>query len=1041
MAGTLRLAGHRNVGRRLAVTLLAVFSIAVDADAAKLPFQPYSVLQGLAHDRVLRIVSDSSGFLWFATAGGLSRFDGRTFTNYDVASGLEGPVVYDLLETRNGEYWATSYEGGIARLRPGANRFEKVLLPAGYTKRVSRLIEERSGRIWLAGIGLMIHDGAEPGVARKVSLPSLPGVRATPVVWDMTMGPEGSLWVATDSGVLRKSPDDTWTIVRVDEHNLNRGAYSIHPDRSGRIWVGFQGEVAVMVPPEASVREGDFIQPTFRCAENKGCANPSLPGQVRLMGAREGLSSGTVMDIIDDGSKSVWFVQLDRGLFRSDGQAIEDYSQDTGLRGRLLVHLGRDMSGRLWIGTFDGGALRLASTEIVAYGEADGLGYTRFATVSETTDGQIYVTESGIVYVLRGDRFETVLPAFTPPPSRRAQRFENAAVIQGTGGDWWLAARDGVYRTCPGVSVEQLSHAKPCRIYRYGKELPSYGYIARLWVVGDRVVLGFGDRIAIWNPKLDAFDTPLPPPVPALSSVRTVAADSTGALWLGCTNGLARVRDGKIDIPPAPSSLNAERSLLITAVDSRGALWVLSAFGDIYRAARPSDDAPTFERVEAPVARGGVIYTSLAEDRIGGVYLGTTRGVYFRDPLSASWRVYSAVDGLINDEIAEMHVDRTGGLWLTSQRGVARIVPEARPRRDVPPARIESVALSGTVVSNPWSQPSDKSSVVVEPELARLRVEFAANELLLRPLTYRFRLLGLDDAWIDAGNSRTANFGGLSPGRYQFEVVPVALDGVTGAPARFTFEVLRPRWARRGALGAYALLAGVVFVAVRRSRLERSRAIERVRSRIARDLHDDVGSSLTQIALIAEVLRQVPPASEIHVRERLGRMTALARESLDSFRDIIWALNPREGRIEEVTSRLRKVAAELDEGPEIQVAFDDPGVGQIRLRVEPKHHLYLIAKELVHNAVRHAKCNRVEVRVRVVDEEIELSVVDDGVGFAPDAANAGFGLLNVRRRTQTIGGRLEIDSHAARGTRIFVRVPLHSSSLLKRLNRRLAPWV
>jgi signal transduction histidine kinase len=436
-----------------------------------------------------------------------------------------------------------------------------------------------------------------------------------------------------------------------------------------------------------------------------------------------------------------------------------------------------------------------------------------------------------------------------------------------------------------------------------------------------------------------------------------------------------------------------------------------------------------------------VIYTSLAEDRSGGVYLGTTRGVYFRDPLSASWRVYTAEDGLINDEIAEMHVDRMGALWLTSQRGVARIVPRAQPRRDVPPARIESVSLSGTMVPSPWSRPLDERPVTVEPELARLRVEFAANELLLRPLAYRFRLLGLDDAWTDAGTSRSANFGALSPGRYEFEVVPVALDGGTGAPARFKFEVLRPRWARSGALGAYALLAGAIVIAVRRSRLERNRAIETVRSRIARDLHDDVGSSLTQIALIAEVLRQVPPASESHVRERLGRMTSLARESLDSFRDIIWALNPREGRIEEVTSRLRKMAADLDEGPEVQVAFDDPGVGQIRLRVEPKHHLYLIAKELVHNAVRHAKCNRVDVRVRVVDEEIELSVVDDGVGFAADAASPGFGLSNVKRRAQTIGGRIEIDSQKSRGTRIFVRVPLHSSGLLKRLNRRLAPWV
>ena len=243
--------------------------------------------------------------------------------------------------------------------------------------------------------------------------------------------------------------------------------------------------------------------------------------------------------------------------------------------------------------------------------------------------------------------------------------------------------------------------------------------------------------------------------------------------------------------------------------------------------------------------------------------------------------------------------------------------------------------------------------------------------------------------------------------------------------AAISFHILPPIWQRWWFLTfAGLLLAGLAYVTYK-YRIHRLLELERVRTRIASDLHDDIGSNLSLIAGLSEVLGQAAQRENSQIADRLSVIANASRESVEAMGDIVWAVNPKRDNVVDLAHRMRRFASDVLTARNIEFHFDAPSLNQnVNIGAEARREIFLIFKEGINNIIRHSGCKNVEAVLRIERSMINLKLSDDGHGF--DAANMdhGHGLDSMRRRAEKLGGQFELTSSTGAGTQITLSAPL-----------------
>jgi signal transduction histidine kinase len=375
--------------------------------------------------------------------------------------------------------------------------------------------------------------------------------------------------------------------------------------------------------------------------------------------------------------------------------------------------------------------------------------------------------------------------------------------------------------------------------------------------------------------------------------------------------------------------------------------------------------------------------------------------------------------------------DSRGALWFSTNTGLSRLIPEPDHPRPPPVALINRLQISG----NPYSVSELGEAAVSDLELAwsqsNIQIEFGGVAFGAgERLRYQHKLEGVDQGWSPPSEQRAVHLANLAPGSYQFLVRAVNADGVVSeTPASFSFTILSPVWWRWWFLTLVATMFGLVGYTVYRYRVSQLLKLERMRTRIATDLHDDIGSSLSQIAILSEVSRQRLGEEQNGVGESLAQIANTSRDLVDSMGDIVWAINPRRDRLSDLAQRMREFAGDVFTSLEIEFSFRAPA-GGLEVRLDPgvRRQLYLIFKEAVNNAARHSRCTQTEIELDVAQGRLLLHVRDNGRGFDPngDAATNrnGNGLASMRERARALGGEIEIISQANLGAAVKLNLPL-----------------
>jgi signal transduction histidine kinase len=379
-------------------------------------------------------------------------------------------------------------------------------------------------------------------------------------------------------------------------------------------------------------------------------------------------------------------------------------------------------------------------------------------------------------------------------------------------------------------------------------------------------------------------------------------------------------------------------------------------------------------------------------------------------------------------------------LWVGMHGGLARLAPRPEKRPASPEVLIRALRVAG--VPQPVSALGERDISFPDfaPDQNQLEIDFAGLSFGTgETLRYQYRLEGANDDWSAPSERRSVAYASLAPGGYRFIVRAVNSDGMASAhPAVVTFTILRPLWLRWWSLCLIGLAVGLTVNRLYRFRVARVLEMAHMRTRIATDLHDDIGANLTRIALLSEVAGR----EETGVRTRfpvnpsrpsasgqddgpLAAIAAIARESISSMSDIVWAVNPARETLLDLIRRMRQHADQVFTSREIELHFSAlAGTDTLRLAMDVRRDVLLIFKEAVNNAARHSGCSRADIDLRVAGSRLLLSLSDNGVGFDTSLQSDGQGLTSMLRRAERLGGHLAIASEPGSGTRITLDMPI-----------------
>jgi len=980
---------------------------------------------GLPGNRVWALCQTRDGYLWIGTQKGLARFDGQKFTVFDHVNTPELPndECRSLAEDSDGNLWIGTVD---ALIRKAGNRFMRFenpqrLGPSGYPA----LCASRSGGMWAGGQGKLCLVQADQvrTFSQENALPLSPGL----ITGLAEQG--GVVWVGTSAGLVRFDwRAEQFESSRADPDLEGLEVRATCSSTTGECWALLSEQLPHTSGPVpklhlAHVVDGRLVK-------------------VRAGGAEDIPASFRPCFLAGDRSGALWFSAIGNFINRYLSGEVQLLPMLLGREGDFALCALADRDGNLWIGTEYGGLQRWAPRKITCYTAQDGLAHDNAWSICEARDGSVLVGTDGGLSQFKDGRF-------TPVLRREGSALENVrAVVEDQGGAVWVGTmRSLECARTGGISPVPL----PGEWFESKVRALHSGRDGSLWIgtVKGLTRLKDGERTKYTTADGLAGD-----------EVRAILEDRSGDVWAGTFGGgLSRWHGGRFTTLCKTNGLPSN-NVWALAEGAGGVLWVGTEAG----LCRLKDGrVTTFGTDQGLPAE---LINCLVEDDSARLWIGHDQGIFWvetkqLEEVASKRRAavqavqYDESDGLLSIETNGQKSNpaacktRDGHLWFPTTKGVVVIDPwRVEMDQAETLAVIEEVRANGGLVAGDQPRVTNpgKSAPPALPLRAPLRLppggarvmQFrwtAAAFLAPGKVRFRYRLAGLDDHWVEVGGRREASFADLRPGAYRFEVIASDHHGIwQNTPAFAAFQVtpfFYETWlfySLAGALGAGLIALGIwwrVGELRRIHQLERANALNEQRRQIARDIHDELGASLTNIVQLSGDAIQEALDPE-RVKARAQRISRLAGEAVDQIGEIVWANNPEYDTLEDLVAYVREYAANYFAEREFKTAFDFPEtVPSLSVSGLFRRHVVLMVKEALQNISKHSRATQVEIRLALRPRFLELSIADNGCGFANDGSKiGGNGITNMRERTAELLGTFEIRPAPGHGTELRVVLPL-----------------
>jgi len=1014
------------------------------AQSGDINFSLISIEQGLSQSTVFSILQDKRGFMWFGTNDGLNRYDGYKMTVYkpdpSKPNSLCGNRVFVIYEDHAGNLWIGT-DGGLNKYNRDKENFTHfVHNPANRNSlpnnHITSINEDDNGILWIGtNYGLCRFDTHNNSFKNYVNNPRNKFSLSNNFVWSVHNDKKGNIWIGTDSllnkfvkreerfyrfgfappGQKKVAQNTIFSICQDNANNLwigtrnglnkfnmltnrfihlmnetgnknsisHNNVYSLLVDKKQNLWVGTLGGGLNKLEPGNNTqnRKQNY---TF----SHYLTNPQNT---------HSLSNNYVWSVYEDKAGALW-IGTDIGLNRYDPQ-LEKFSlfrnnpfNKNSLCENVVTSLLEDRKGMLWIGTIHGLDLYNPSTQ----------NYTHFvnnpankSTISNNYIRSIFEDKNGTIWIgtnggglNKYDRRSNKFTKYTYDPQNPNSLTDDKiiSICQDREGILWLGTLGGLTKFDP-VKI---------KFTRYKNDPNNNASLSHNYVF-------------------------------------SVFEDSRGELWIGTSNGLNRFNKKTNKFTRYFNEFGNPNSIsnnLIMAIheDKKGNIWI-GTNGGLNKFDKTAQKFTRF--TENDVLYNDVIY-GILEDNNGYLWLSTNKGLARLNPATKKIRNFTKDDGLQSNQFSTGACFKSSGgkMYFGGISGFNAFYPENITKNNyVPPIVMTDLQIlnksvgidNGSVLTKSITETSQIELSYKENVFS---FEFAALSYTLPQYNeYAYMMEGFDKNWINSGSRRYVTYTNLDPGYYTFKVKGANNDGVwnnTGIQIRI--YVAPPFWKTWWFILLSAVLILSVIAFIISYRMKSLLAVERIRFNIASDLHDDLGTHLTEISMLSDIAYTLAETNTQAEKDMVKKIGGIARQLIDRMSDIVWLINPKRDSLSELFIKIKDNFEENLSYSNILLHFSNLDfLDKVKLPMEYRKNLYLIFKEAMNNSVKHSSCKNIWIDVKEEKKILQITLKDDGKGFDFLKNSQGNGFVNMKTRAETVGGKLEIKSSVSNGTEVQFR--------------------
>lgn len=981
---------------------------------------------GLISDEITQVQQDQKGYMWIATLNGLQRYDGKRFLSFRHSAAQPGSIPTDRILwiqlDKKDRLWILFSGNRVGYMNVSDFSFHEV--PVRFNddqlkKSEVRLLADERGNLYLLlhKVSMLTYNEAADEFAEQYNPFHWPeGWKPT---WLSQDKKQGDYWMACDSGLVKFNPRQQTLSYR--GHNTDQDVfikayedltYVSYPylDKSGRFWI-------ISWPPGKHLRYLSYDLASGKITSHADWLSKQLKGvYFEIHSMRE------------DNDGTVWV--MGPNLFARLGKKDNDFVViPDNLPGEFSIRfdgvrcLYEDREHNLWAST-NKGLYRFNPSSVL------------FHTINNRRPGRDTVYTPDVTDILQTKDGHILVSTWGSGPFSYDNDFKP-------------------------VNLDYVRHSHGL-----------LGYF--IWCMHER---SNGD---IWEGAQDGFLFVLHPATgkserlhdPAFEggTIRQITEDKAGHLWLGTHRGSLIKWDTTTRRFSKQQHFGSTISRLYT--DKEGNIWVCTFTNGVFKI-NASDGSIAMHYTTSNVPGSGLtgINTKDIIQYNDSLYIIAADGLNILNIHTGLFRYFTAENGLPSNAVISMVKDKAGCLWATTENGICGIDLEKRiavtynavdgVRTSSFQVAASSVLKDGRIifgtahdamVFDPVKAASDSGyvspvvaltgfSLMGRPlkmdSLAKLGVVELPHDqnsiaIQFSTLSYMadyavfYKMEGLDDNWKPSRSAPEIVYSYLPPGIYTFKVY--CKNGNGDASKQVTelkIKVKAPFWKTGWFLSLLAFWVIGVLYWLDKLRMQKLRATESIRARIATSLTEDLGSSLSSINLTSELAKTKVDTDKARTKEYIDQISDTSHRMIDSMYDMIWSINPKNDSMHCTVERMKSYATEMESIYETDIVFDiDKAVYQPEPGMENRYGLLVVFKEAVLNACRHSKARHIYIHLSYKNQKLLVAVQDDGKGFDVDAVKLGRGINEMQRRASAMSAQLLIKSEINTGTIVRLEKPL-----------------
>lgn len=962
------------------IYLIVLLSIC-NADAQQLLYTRFNEESGLNSSMVYFILEDKKGYIWMSTDAGVCRFDGNTFQQFNTSHGLSDNEVLKMFEDRTGRIWFLTLNGRLSYFKDEKiyNESHDPLLKKSFSgDAYNSFYEDQKGRLFFGTSGgfLLVIDG------EKISHHTYKGL----ALGECTFFEDRNSKVYLESGYTYLYDNDGLILLNKKplSFTMTRNMFSVNND-------------ALYLNDEGLFKNGKF-------GERKLLDNSELPfDNEKFAGCRK------------DAEDNLWLYYWNSGAYKYIWNGSHYKLDEIFHPGKSIHATLTDREGNIWFCCYGEGVYLLQGNkiEVRQYNIHSGLINENIHSLEVLNDKIIAGCNNRIVSILENNKVRNItLPGY----SSSYERVRN--VKKDTKGNLWFVTDVSVYRMDKDKNPVIINaHGENKRKYNYSPKAISFDKKGRGIITSSKKMLVTNEKCPY--DKICITDFIYPPDSALRTYCHYITRDDK--LWIATIKGLYQWENNTLTPAYFPVKSGGRvicmgetaDSSLIICTDNEGLI--------ILKNGKIAARLNTSNGLLSDLCRNIRVYNDT-------LLISTNRGITIAQYKMGNFhgiRSITSSEGIASIDVhdALMH---NNYIYAGTEKGITVLEKESKRKRGNPPPLYITKIIEGKNELNPGSDislPYNRNHLII----------YFTGITYQNPslVEYQYKLTTGNVQWTSTNNN-FIEAASLSPGRYTFQLRARKQNSGWSEPVDLVFTIHQPYWSMTWfkmlvAAFATALAFGIGFLFHRNKirhetlQLEKIQALNKERLRIASDLHDDIGTGLTQISMIAEV------AKRNHGIEKsvLEKITNLSHGLVDNMSEIIWTINSSNNSLKALTAYLTEYTLNFCESHQIKADINvEVPEEDVNLSAIIRRNIFLLLKESLTNTLKHAHATGISLDISYKNKFIEMSIKDNGKGYNMDEVNGrGNGLGNMKKRIREVNGDILCKSAPGEGTDLFFRIP------------------